>query len=305
MKKTTLFLLSLIFLISTNCTSDETENNSEQEETNEENPRTDRYKLSFQAISGMGEKHFKAIYTLGNDEPIVVDYDIDNTASTALTGFITFNTLPNELNLQLEMKESGTYLYNFDVKIEDFQNNITIGDITYDGWYILPTDLLTEKDFLNDLYNNPPNQFEPKNNYKFNYSKAGSSYGYSISPKYDYRDDVLVHRQTRGSLRIVVDNWDLNSNYSLNVPNGWAIRDYTIAGNQNDYNNILTNENSFSDNIDKTYELILPGHNDNITITLQGDNTDATIYLMRKDGTTETVNVSSLNNELITTNFNL
>lgn len=303
MKTITKYLLSIILLIFlTNCSTEET---GTETEPTDENPITDRYKLSFQAISGMGEKHFKAIYKLGSDEPIIVDYDIPTTSSVAVTGFITFNTLPNELKLELEMKENGTYLHNFDIKIEDLQNNMIFGDMSYDDWYILPTDLLTEKDYLNDLYNNPPNYFEPKNNYKFKYQKAGSSYSTAISPKYDYRDDVLVHRQTRGSLRIVVDNWDLNSNYTLNVPNGWAIRDYTIGGNDNDYNNILTNENSFSDNIDKTYELILPGHNDDVTITLQGDNTDATIYLMRKDGTTETVNISSQNNELITTNFNI
>jgi len=304
MKPTLKYLiLSTLFIILTNCSTDETEENQNSEE---ENPITDRYKLSFQAISGNGEKHFKAIYKLGFDEPIIVDYDILETANTAITGFITFNTLPNELKLELEMKENGTYLHNFNVKIEDFQNNITIGEMDYDGWYIIPTDLLTEREFLNDLYDiSNPNTFEPRNNYKFKYGRAGSSTSVSLGRKYDYRDDILVHKQTRGSLRIVVDNWDLNSDYTLNIPNGWAIRDYTIGGNANGYNNILTTENSFSNNVDKTYELILPGHNNTTTITLQGDNTQATIYLMRKDGTMETVNIHSENNELITTEFNL
>lgn len=296
-------ILSTLFIILMNCTTDETEGNQNPEE---ENPITDRYKLSFQAISGNGEKHFKAIYKLGFDDPIVVDYDILETANTAITGFITFNTLPNVIKFDLEMKENGTYLHNFDVKIEDFQNNMVFGNISYDNWFIIPTDLLTEREFLNNLYNiSNPNSFEPRNNYKFKYRKAGSSYAYSINPKYDYRDDVLVHKQTRGSLRIIVDNWDLNSHYTLNIPNAWAIKDYTIAGNANDFNNILTSENSFSNNIDKTYELILPGHNDTATITLQGDNTQATIYLMRKDGTTETINIHSENNELITTEFDI
>lgn len=92
------------------------------------------------------------------------------------------------------------------------------------------------------------------------------------------------------------------NDYQLSIPNAWAIRDYVVGSS---LNNVLSDTNTFNNNVNKTYELILPGHLSSTSINLKGVNVTATIYLMRKDGTTETVTVTSTNNQLMTTSFNL
>ena len=164
----------------------------------------------------------------------------------------------------------------------------------------------------------PPQSFNPRNNYKLkyhatiSYGSQGSSTGENYY--YDYRDDVLVHKLTRGSLRIVVDTAppNLPSQYYLEAePNAWLIKDNSNDPN-NGYLNILEATSTLSqlhdfnsNNVDKTYELILPSHMSELTLKFRGDDASATIYLMRKDGTTETQTITTSNNQLQTLNFDL
>lgn len=291
-KKYLMFCLAI--LIFTKCSSDE---------PTIVKPVTDRYKLSFEVNSGIGEKHFKVKYYIEDKDSIVVNYDIYNTSITTIKDSITFDTHPNNIDFSLVMKETGTYLHQIKFKAEDLKENVTIRNYNDDDWYIMPTDLLTEKEFLNNLYNEHPNYFTSRhlkpNFFEPNYFYAFYSTNNSARrPGYHYENDVLKHKNTRGSLRIVIDNHFQNSSYNINVPNGWVIKELNGF-------TWLSSDTSINGSSDKTVEYILPGHLDNISVILKGDNTKATIYLMRKDGTVETVDIHSNNNEIITTNFEI
>lgn len=284
-----------IFLFSCSSSSDDVSNTDNP--NNGGNPTTtDRYKVSFQAESNTGEKHFKAIYVFNNGTPIVVNYDGNVTAS----GFKTSNNI-QDVDFNIEMTSGSCWLKNIQMKIEDLQTGqITYQTQTPDNLYILSPDMLTEKTFLNNLYGYPAQHFDPKNNYKYHFYKTSYSYG-SNYPLYSYKPEILVNKPTRGSLRIVIDNYNMND-YQLSIPNAWAIRDYVIGSSMNE---ILSDTNTFNNNVNKTYELILPGHLSNINVNLKGVNVSATIYLMRKNGTTQTVNVTSTNNQNMITNLTL
>ncbi|WP_452221327.1 hypothetical protein [Lacinutrix salivirga] len=307
--------LLFFFIILVSCSTDETQNPDENPDN--ENPISDgRYKISFSAIGNTGEKHFKAIYKFDDNEPQIVNYDGFVSPQGFMIGDAT-----ERIDFELEMTSGTSYLSNVMMKVEDLLTN----EIRYEmdildgtNQYILSPDVLTEKDFLNNLYGTPPQSFNPRNNYKLkyhatiNYGSQGSSTGENYY--YDYRDDVLVHKPTRGSLRIVVDTAPLNlpSDYSLETEqNAWLIQD-----NSNDPNNGFLNilkatstlspfEDFNSNNVDKTYDLILPSHMSELTLKFRGDDANATVYLMRKDGTTETQTISTSNNQLQTINFTL
>jgi hypothetical protein len=286
-----LAIIFLIFLFSCSSSSDDDPNNGENPTT------TDRYKISFQAESNAGNKHFKVTYVFNNATPIVVNYD----GNVPADGFKTFNNIQEDIDFKLEMTSGSCWLKNIQMKIEDLQT----GQIFYqtqntDNLYIISPDMLTEKTFLNNLYGYPPQNFNPQNNYKYSFSKSGTIY-YRNYPDYSYKPEILVNKPTRGSLRVVINNNNVNG-YQLSIPNAWAIRDYVIGSALNEK---LSSTNIFNNTIDKTYELILPGHLSNINVNLRGVNVSATIYLMRKNGTTQTENVTSTNNQNIVTNLNL
>ena len=298
MKYLAIFCSLLLF----SCSSNEDEVQNPDNPNNGGNNTTNgRFKISFSAIGSNGEKHFKATYKFDDGTPQVVDYDGNVTPEGFATGDAN-----ERIDLEIEMKSGICYLKNINFKVEDLQT----GEIKYQSValnqsnsYILSPDLLTEKNYLNNLYGYPSQHFNPQNNYKIKYHATinYSSQGWSLSDLYDYRDDILVHKPTRGSLRIVINNYNLND-YQLSIPNAWAIRDYVIGSS---LNNVLSDTNTFNNNVNKTYELILPGHLSSTSINLKGINVTATIYLMRKDGTTEAVTVTSTNNQLMTTSFNL
>ncbi len=307
--------LFLFLIILVSCSSDETENPNENPEN--ENPISDgRYKISFSAIGNTGEKNFKAIYKFDDNEPQIVEYN----GFVSPQGFL-IGDAEERIDFELEMTSGTSYLSNVMMKVEDLLTN----EVRYEmdildgnNQYILSPDVLTEKDFLNSLYGTPPQSFNPRNNYKLkyhatiSYGSQGASTGESVY--YDYRDDVLVHKPTRGSLRIVVDTAppNLPSQYHLETEqNAWLIKDNSSDPN-NGFLNILEATSTLSqlhdfnsNNVDKTYELILPSHMNELTLKFWGDDATATVYLMRKDGTEETQTVTTSNNQLQTLNFNL
>lgn len=290
-----LAIIFSVFLFSCSSNSDDVPN-TDNPNNGENPPTTDRYKISFQAESNAGEKHFKATYVFNNGTPIVENYDGNVSAS----GYKTSNNI-TDIDFNLEMTSGSCWLKNIKMKIEDLQTGqITYQTQTPDNLFIISPDMLTEKTFLNNLYGYPVQNFNPQNNFKYHFYKTSYSYG-SNYPKYSYKPEILVNKSTRGSLRIVIDNYNMNS-YQLSIPNAWAIRDYVIGSAMNE---ILSDTNIFNNNVNKTYELILPGHLSNINVNLKGVNVSATIYLMRKNGTTQTVNVTSTNNQNIVTNLTL
>ena len=306
--------LLFFFIILVSCSTDETQNSDENPDN--ENPIGDgRYKISFSAIGNTGEKHFKAIYKFDDNEPQIVEYD----GFVSPQGFM-IGDAEERIDFELEMTSGTSYLSNVLMKVEDLLTNEVRYEMNIlDGTnqYILSPDVLTEKDFLNNLYGTPPQSFNPRNNYKLkyhatiSYGSQGSSTGENYY--YDYRNDVLVHKPTRGSLRIVVDTAPLNlpSDYSLETEQtAWLIQDNSNDPN-NGYLNVLLSTSTLglndfnSNNVDETYELILPSHMSELTLKFRGDDATATLYLMRKDGTTETQTITTSNNQLQTINFNL
>ena len=289
------YLGILLTILLFSCSSNNDDVPNIDNPNNGENPSTtDRYKISFQAESNAGEKHFKATYVFNNGVPIVVNYDGNVSAS----GYITSNEITN-IDFNLEMTSGSCWLKNIKMKIEDLQTGqIIIQSESSSDIFIISPDMLTEKSFLNNLYGYPVQSFYPQNNFKYHFYTLTNSYGFNF-PNYSYKPEILVNKPTRGSLRIVVDNYNLNS-YQLSIPNAWAIRDYVIGSGLNE---ILSDTNIFNNNVNKTYELILPGHLSNINVNLKGVNVSATIYLMRKNGITQTINVTSTNNQNIVTNL--
>lgn len=296
MKYITIFLTIIIISCSS---SNENETNSNNTNSIAPSTTTDRYKISFQAEGIAGEKHFKATYIFNNGTPIVVNYD----GNVAASGFATTNNIEN-IDFNLEMTRGSCYLKNTNVKIEDLQTGQTVINMPHSVnggvGYIISPDMLTEKAFINNLYGYPPQNFDAKNNHKYYFYKHGNSHGYNY-PQYSYRPEILVNKPTRGSLRIVVTPFNMN-HFDLSIPSALAIRDYVPSSGMNE---ILSGTNVFSNNTNKTYELILAGHLSNINVNLKGMNVSAIIYLMRKNGTTQTVNVTSLNNQNIVTNLTL
>lgn len=303
-----LAIIFSVFLFSCSSSNDDVPNTDKPNNDNAPNSNnpsnggnpilTGRYKISFQAESNIGEKHFKAIYVLNKETPIVVNYDGNITPS----GYITTNNI-QDIHFYLEMTSGSCYLKNIKMKIEDLQTS----QILYQTQsplldYIISPDMLTEQAFLNNLYGYPSQHFYPKNNYKFHFIYGSGYYqGSNYYPEYSYKPEILVNKPTRGSLRIVINDSNFKD-YELSIPNAWSIRDYEIGSGMNE---ILSEKNVFNSREKKTYELILPGHLPKIAINLKGINVTATIYLMRKNGSTQTVNVTSTNNQIMTTNFNL
>lgn len=295
-----LFLIFSIFLFSCSSNNDDVQNTeSPNNGITPTNPTANgRYKISFTATGNSGEKHFKAIYKFDNGTPQIVNYDGLVTPSGFATGDAT-----QRIDLLLEMKSGTCYLKNVEVKVEDLQTGTIKYQQSDNQNIIFSPDMLTNSSYLSNIYGRtepgPINYYRISFHGMINY--GGSSIGIGDDDYYVYKNDVLVQKPTRGSMRIVIKNSD-PSNYNLSVPNSWAIRDYEI--NAYPYNYTLSNINNFDTKVSKTYEFILPDIS-NIAINLKGKNVTATIDLMRKNGSTETVNITSTNNQLMTKNFSL
>ena len=306
------------------CTSDdggsETDNNNDIENPDPgygNNPSEGRYKVSFNAQGLNGNINYKVTYKFDNNQEVV---ECNGVKSGYLIGDAN-----NRIDFWIEMVNGNTYLNlnQISFKIEDLQtgNIREINGTSGSNQYIISPDMLTEFSFLTNLYGY--NVGNPKNNYKTHFYTTiqsngfGSQYGgggVSESNYYDYRNDVLVHKPTRGSIRIVVDNHQPpngSTYYLSSVQNAWLIRENPNGPNTGFYNTLEATStmphNYFNSSIyyDKTYELILPSNMSDITLKFWGDNASATVYLMRKNGTTDTVEVNTANNEEQTINFEL
>lgn len=287
-----------LFLFSCSSNNDDTPNSDNPNIG--DNPTTidrDRYKISFQAESNYGVKHFKATYIFNNGTPFVVNYN----GNVGASGFVTTNKIDQNISLDLEMLSGPCFLKNIKVKIEDTQTGELIyQDIKDNDYIIVPPDMLTEKVFLSNLYGTPLQAFRPQNNYKYQFGKYSSNSYARGYVNYNYKPEILVNIPTRGSIRVVIHT---NGGYSLSIPNAWSIRDYKIGFCCNDW---LSEVNVFNSSQARAYDFILPGHLSNINVNLQGYNkVSATIYLMRKNGTTQTIDVTSTNNNNILTNLTL
>jgi hypothetical protein len=291
-----LAIIFSIFLFSCSSNNDDIPNSDNP--NNGENPTTtDRYKISFQAESNAGEKHFKATYVFNNGTPIVVNYNGNITAS----GFKTINNI-EDIDFTLEMTSGSCYLKNIKMKLEDLKTGrIVYQDLETSDQYIISPDMLTEQKFLNNLYGYPPQNFNPQNNYKYRFRQTSTTVTINY-PEYSYKPEILVNKPTRGSLRVVIHDSPDNG-YTLRIPNAWSIRDYAIGFCCNEW---LSEVNIFNSSQARAYDFILPGHLSNINVNLKGYNkVSATIYLMRKNGTTQTIDVTSTNNNNIVTNLTL
>lgn len=317
-----LFLLFCsIFLFS--CSSNDDEVNSNNGNNNGNNPTSGRYKISFDAPGLNGNLNYKVTYKLDNTEQII-------TYNNTKTGFI-IGDANNRIDFWIELISGNTYLdLNYiTFKVEDLQKGTmrTISGLSttggyYPNQYILSPDMLTEFNFLSNLYGYSIGN--PKNNYKthfyttLNSNGFGSQYGgngISDSNYYNFRQDILVQKQTRGSLRISIENNHYlpsgqKGDYTLNIsPNAWLIKDNSSDPN-NGLLNVLESTSTINNglyinntNTNKTYELILPSNMSNISLKLKGMNVKAIISIMRKNGTSETLNITSTNNQITTQNF--
>ena len=197
------------------------------------------------------------------------------------------------------MLSGPCFLKNIKVKIEDTQTGQLIYQENKDNDFIIvPPDMLTEIVFLNNL--NGTSGFHPQNNYKYRFRKYQSALYQIDVPNYSYKPEILVNKPTRGSLRVVIHT---NGSYILSIPKAWSIRDYAIGYCCNEW---LSDVTTFNGRYGRNYDFILPGHLSNINVNLRGYNkVSATIYLMRKNGTTQTIDVTSTNNNDILTNLTL
>lgn len=313
MKHFITFFLALVLL---SCSSNDDEISNDNNNNNGNNTTNGRYKISFNAIGNAGEKHFKATYKFDNGNPIVQNYDGFVTPSGFATGDAT-----QRIDLEIEMTKGNSYLRNIQVKVEDLQT----GTVKYEllgfntpNQYIISPDMLTEFSFLSNLYgysiSNPKNNYKTKYHAMISYTAQGGL-GISESDFYDYRQDILSHKVTRGSLRISIENNHYlpsgqKGDYILSIsPNAWLIKDNSSNPNNGFYNvleatSTLNNGQYINNtNTNKTYELILPSNMSNVNINLKGMNVKANISIMKKNGTLENVNIISTNNQIQTQTF--
>lgn len=236
-----------------------------------------RYKISFVGETDAEVLNYKVKYVFGNGLTRTVDY-VD---SQVVSGFETADAA-QLVHFEIEMTKGECYFSAVTVKVEDLQTGQVMHQQYYDDYYLISPDMLTEFAYMQSI--GYPQSSGVRNNYKMKFvgGLATGTYTHTY-PQYDYRAEVLKHKVTRGSVRVVA-----HGSHSVNIGHidRYMVRP-TVEGVPYNYNLDYV-RGAFSASTAKTYEFIIPSTDPTMVIQSNGA---ATVHLMRKDGTTYSVTI--------------